>query len=256
MMFASSGHYELVHNEREVRKFYDMLGDLLPEEAYFLSMSARNKYLTEEERKQFELGRTEMFARKLVKTRSFEIFMRTVRSFEVAHGGYLSRGNVPLPDKCLVVYANINPVSGRKALQEFYSKTTQLLFDLSTSKEAASKLSSLDTELMNCYQRAKGTKNLIDIDFDVPEDGFDLVERFVSLMRANGITVHVIRTRSGYHVLLQRADIKFNYVAVVNELHSEAVKRFGHAEVVVNRNDMCPLAGTLQACFPVRFMDI
>lgn len=256
MMFASSGHYELIHNEREIRKFYDILGELLPEEAYFLSMSARNKYLTEDERKMYELGRTEMFARKLVKRNSFEIFMRTVRSFEVAYGGYLSRGNVPLPQKCLVVYANVNPVSGRKALQEFYSKTTQLLFDLSTSKEAESKLSSLDTELLNCYQRAKGTKSLIDIDFDVPKGGFDLVQRFVQQMRTAGVTTHVIETKSGYHVLLVRKDIKFNYVAVVNELHQEAVTRFGHAEAVVNKNEMVPLPGTMQAGHAVRFLEV
>lgn len=249
-------YYKLIHSEDEVRKFYDLLGDLLPEEAYFLSMSARNKYLTEDERKQYELGRTEMFSRKLVKRRSFEIFMRTVRSFEVAHGGYLSRGNVPLPEKCLVMYANVNPVSGRKALQEFYSKTTQLLFDLSTSPEASQKLSGLDTELMNCYQRAKGTKSLIDIDFDVPEEGFDLVERFVAEMRDNGVTTHVIKTRSGYHVLLRREDIKFNYVAVVSTLHEEAVKRFGHAEVMVNKNDMVPMPGTMQAGHPVHFMEV
>lgn len=250
------GHYKLIHSELEVRKFYDLLGDLLPEEAYFLSMSARNKYLTEEERTAYNLGRTEMFARKLVKQRSFEVFMRTVRSFEVAYGGYLSRGNVPLPEKCLVVYANVNPVSGRKALQEFYSKTTQLLFDLSTSPEASQKLSGLDTELMNCYQRAKGTKSLIDIDFDVPEEGFDLVDRFVVEMRDNGVTTHVIKTRSGYHVLLRREDIKFNYVVVVSTLHEEAVKRFGHAEVMVNANQMVPMPGTMQAGHPVHFIEI
>lgn len=249
-------YYKLIHSEEEVRKFYDLLGTLKDEEAYFLSMSARNKYLTEEERQQYELGRTEMFARKLVKQNSFEIFMRTVRSFEVAHGGYLSRGNVPLPEKCLVVYANVNPVSGRKALQEFYSKTTQLLFDLSTSKEAERKLSSLDTELMNCYQRAKGTKSLIDIDFDVPEEGFDLVQRFVAEMREHEVTVHVIKTRSGYHVLLVRETLKFNYPAIVQALHTEAVERFGHAEVMVNSNEMVPLAGTYQSSFPVHFVDM
>lgn len=249
-------YYKLIHSEEEVRKFYDLLGTLTDEEAYFLSMSARNKYLIEEERKEYELGRTEMFARKLVKQNSFEIFMRTVRSFEVAHGGYLSRGNVPLPEKCLVIYANVNPVSGRKALQEFYSKTTQLLFDLSTSKEAERKLSSLDTELMNCYQRARGTKSLIDVDFDVPEEGFDLVQRFVAEMRGQNVTAHVVKTRSGYHVLLVRETLKFNYPAVVQTLHEEAVERFGHAEVMINKNDMIPLAGTMQAGHPVHFVEV
>jgi len=249
-------YYKLVHSEDEVRKFHDLLGELLPEEAYFLSMSARNKYLTEEERRHYELGRTEMFGRKLVKQDSFEVFMRTVRTFEVAYGGYLSRGGVQLPEKCLVMYANINPVSGRKALQEFYSKTTQLLFDLSTSKDAERKLASLDTELLNCYQRAKGTKHLIDIDFDVPEEGFDLVERFVASMHEHEVTTHVLKTRSGYHVLLVRDTIHFNYVEVTSVLDAEAVERFGHAEVVVNKNGMVPLAGIYQAGFPVHFIEV
>ena len=249
-------HYKIVHSVDEIKKFYDLIGELKDEEAYFLSMSARNKYLTEEEREQYELGRTEMFARKLVKQNSFEIFMRVVRTFEVAYGGYLSRGGKELPPKCLVLYANVNPVSGRKALQEFYNKTTQLLFDLSTSPQASAKLSGLDTELMNCYQRAKGTKSLIDIDFDVPEEGFDLVERFVATMRERGVTLEVVKTASGYHVLLRRETLKFNYPAVVSELHEEAVERFGHAEVMINKNEMCPLPGTFQAGHKVRFLEI
>jgi hypothetical protein len=132
-------YHKFIYDEEQVKRFYSLLSPLKDEEAYFLSMSARNKYLTEEERKEYNLGRTEMFARELVKEGSWEAFIRVLKSMQVSRGGYTSRGDVTLPDKCLVVYANINPRSGIKALKEFQEKTTQLMFDMLDKADAKKK---------------------------------------------------------------------------------------------------------------------
>ncbi len=237
--------YKFIYNEDELKRFFSILSPLKPDEAYFVSLSARNKYLTDEERKTIDLGRTEMFARKLIKDYSYEAFIRTLRTYEVNDGGFTSRSNIPLPEKCIVLYANINPVSGTKALKEFYEKTTQLLFDLATDKEASKRLASLDTELMNCYQRAKGTRTLLDIDFDIPE--IDLVKDVCSDLKSHNVIYHIIKTKSGFHVLVQRDTLKYNYTEVVKKANEEAIKKYGHAEVVVNSNEMIPIPGTIQA---------
>ena len=249
-------NYNFVYDEEQVIRFHSLLNPLAPEEAYFLSMSARNKYLDEQERRDLDLGRTEMFARKLVKSSRPEVFLRVLHSMEVNEGGYTSRNGSPLPEKCLVVYANINPASGVKALQEFYEKTHQLLFDMRTDERAFARMRSLDTELMNCYQRAKGTRTLIDIDFDVPEQGFDLVEMVYNDLKSHLVPAHVISTKSGYHMLVEKKHLSYNYTEIVKYAHTEAEKRFGHAEVVVNKNDMCVVPGTMQANHPVKFVEI
>jgi len=254
--------YELIYDEEQVLKFLSLLKPLQNDEAYFLSMSGRNKYLTKEERQAFDLGRTEMFARKLVKRdltgrlTSEQMFLRTLKSMQVSEGGYTTRSGKGMPLKCLVMYANINPVSGFKALKMFTEKTTALLFDTCTNPNAVTRINHLDTLLMNCYQKSKSEKYLIDIDFDVPNDGYGIVSGFCQELIKNNVVFNTVRTHSGYHVLLRRDTVKFNYTTLVKEANADAIKVYGndHVEVVINRNEMIPIPGTLQAGSEVFFV--
>jgi hypothetical protein len=73
-----------------------------------------------------------------------------------------------------------------------------------------------------------------------------------------GVACHVIETRSGWHVLLERKDIKFNYTEFVKEAHKEAQARYGneHVEVMINKNDMIPAPGCISAGHKVKFLDL
>ena len=254
--------HKFIHSEEEIRKFVNIMSPLKSDESYFVSMSARNKYLTEEERRHYDLGRTEMFARELIKQSkraNVEIedsYLRVLKSMQVSEGGYTSRSGITLPNKCLVVYANINPSSGIKALKMFYQEMNDALFDLRTNSEAPYTFNNLDTRLMNCYQKSKGTRTLIDIDFDIPFQGFDILEKFIKVINEKDIAHYVVKTKSGYHVLLKKEDIKFNYNILIKEAHEEAQKRFGaeHVEVMVNKNEMIPIPGTIQAGYEVHFL--
>ena len=62
----------------ELKYFFDeVLKPLGPTEVFFLSLSARNKYLSEEKRDYYHLGRSEMFAKSIVREYSWERFLRT-----------------------------------------------------------------------------------------------------------------------------------------------------------------------------------
>ena len=99
-----------IHNEAELKKFFDIvLPPLNDEEVFFVSMSARNKQLTEEERRLYDLGRTEMFERKIIREKEWMPFLRTIRKFEMHEGGMTGRSGMPLPSKCLIIYFNVNP---------------------------------------------------------------------------------------------------------------------------------------------------
>lgn len=250
--------YNLIHSVEELKKFHDILHPLQPGEAYFVSMSARDKYLTKEERVDFSLGRSEMFSRKIIKTPDFADYLRVIRTLEVNHGGYTTRNGKDIPDKCTIVYANINASSGIKALHEFNQKTTDLMLEMFHNKDAVKHYASLDSMLMNCFQRQRGTNHLIDIDFDVMKDdfGYSLLNRFIDALKEKNAKYHIVETFGGFHVLIVRNTLKFNYNAVLNELDSEARKHYGKAEIVKNVNDMIPLPGTTQAGHHVRFIEV
>ena len=53
----------MIVDQEQYDAFIEWLPELQHDETYFLSLSARNKYLTDEEREFYGLGRTEMFSR-------------------------------------------------------------------------------------------------------------------------------------------------------------------------------------------------
>lgn len=249
---------KLIYDENEVKKFFGLLKPLEKDEVYFLSLSARNKYLTPEERIEYDLGRTEMFGRKLVKRNSFEDFLRTLHSYEI-ESGWTGRGYKTLPQKCLAVYANINVSSGKKALQEFYQNMNETLFNLANDEGALERLRFLDTELLNCFQRSRGARTWIDVDFDCPSKdlGLSYVGSFREDLKRNKVESVVIETHSGYHVMVKRETLKYNYTLILAELDKIMKNQFpdGGAEVVVNKNEMVPIPGCLSAGFEVRILD-
>lgn len=77
-------YFKIVHDENELRTFHDLLTKhpIKKHCSYFISMSARNKYLSDEEKRQIDLGRTEMFSRKIVPDDDFSTYKRIVYSYE------------------------------------------------------------------------------------------------------------------------------------------------------------------------------
>lgn len=246
-----------IYDEEQVREFHNCLKSLEGDEVYFVSLSARNKYLTPEERVEYDLGRTEMFGRKLVKTNEFEDYLRTIRGYEI-ESGWSGRGFIPLPQKCIAIYANINTCSGKKALQEFYTNMNETLFNLANDANSLERLRYLDTELLNCFQRSRGTRKWIDIDFDAPDKVFarELVAKLESSFKENKVFYRIIETHSGYHVIFDKFTVHYNYNEIVACLDLAAKTRYpdGKAEVVRNSNEMVPLPGCLSAGFEVRFV--
>jgi hypothetical protein len=166
----------------------------------------------------------------------------------------------------MVCYANINPSSGIRAMKMFQGEMTETLFDTRTNAEAYSWFAHAGTKLKNCFQKCTGTRKWIDIDFDIPEEGGDILHGFVGAMkvhrqhvnRESPLDYHIIQTRSGYHFLVNKDTLGFNFNLVVETFNAVAVERFGkeHVEVIVNKNGMIPIPGTLQAGHEVKFIDV
>jgi hypothetical protein len=246
---------KLIGDEQELKNFFDYIVPVLAkEEVYFLSLSARNKYLTEEERAFYRLGRTEMFERRIIKDRAWDMFLATVKRYEVAEGAYLSLNGHPVPAKCVMVYWNINPTNAVKAFFVFQQEMSQAVLEYVSNTNASTDVFlQANRKLMNAFQKTRGTKHYIDIDVDFLPDMKDIkhVDNFLDALAARGVKFFVVDTKSGYHVLLKRNTIRFNYTTLVKELNqnTSVIK-----EAVINENEMIPMPGTFQADHLVRVL--
>lgn len=242
----------IIYDSIQVKKFINLFPPLEQHEVLFVSLSARNTYLTEDERRHYNLGRSEMFGRRLI--RNNDDYERILTSLVDSLPSFRTRNGQVMPEKSLVVYANINPSSGVKALKQFNDITNGVVMQEveSYGKYQHNNWKKLDTLLMNCYQRAQSKKVFVDIDCDTKD--IKIINEMLDVFKENLVKYYVIVTKSGYHVLIDKSTIKFNYTGIVQEAHRKIIDKYGEGEIIVNTNAMVPVPGTLQAGFQVRFI--
>lgn len=186
-----SCYYDIIWNEKELKKFYDIIlarKPLLQNEVRYCSLSARNKYLDEEERKVYHLGRSEMFGKQVVRHDTWEAYLQAVRRYECNIQGYLTKNGLPYPQKVMVCYANINPSDVLGVLREMNksideNKDALVCAAIKGSKEgildAFYKIRKVEDTMISMYARNIGTKVWVDFDFDIEKD---LVPQVVEIM--------------------------------------------------------------------------
>jgi len=226
-----------------------VLQPLLPNEVYFVSMSARNKYLTVEERQQYSLGRTEMFGRTL----GHGDWNYTMAKLGSVLDYKRTKNGVPYPEKALVVYVNVNPSCSVKACANFTKVVQNVQTEMVNSFVAGktpnlAQLQKGDRLLMNEYQKATGSRHFVDMDVDAPEGlNLDLQKDLQEYLLAFDVRHHLVKTRGGYHFLVYRESLnraKSRLHEKVQALHNVA-RQFG-GEVMFNGNAMVAMPGTMQ----------
>lgn len=244
----------MIHNKEQFNKFISILAPLKEDEVYFVSLSCRNKYMTDEEREFYALGRTEMFGRTLIKNlNDIDFYMNKLYSNLVYK---TTKNGKSIPEKGLVTYININPSSMLLAYNMFQQETNKKVFEYvqSTLNEKTKNLAAfgnLDREFLNCVQKSRSRKVFIDIDFDTKN--YDYVDRFKGVLNKHDVKYHVICTHGGYHVVIVKDSLpsSFNLHKEIWDLN-EMVKTFeGDGEVIFNKNQMVPVPGTMQSNFLV-----
>ena len=254
---------ELIHDEEELRWFFDnVLPELAPHEVYFLSLSARNKYLSEQERLDNPLGKAQMFGKTIVREKDWAKFSRAIRRLECDELGYTTKNGSPVPSKCLVCYLNINPSDMVTAIKEFQTVLTEyageafsLAMNNRNSLDLARRFTRLDETLLNKVQVSRGTRYWMDIDFDVNKSfRRDLAEVF--LLEHHITRYYWIDTKSGFHLLIDKSQLKFNpgdfitYCTV--ELMGDSPE---DKEIIINKNEMIPIPGTYQGGHKVSILN-
>lgn len=257
---------KIIYSYEEMELYYNtIMRPLKDYEVYFLSLSARNKYLTDIERHELGLGRTEMFDRKMFRGDSFQKFRSIVSRYDIDNPyAYLSKSlDKSIPGKCMVCYININPsdilmahFDYEKTMNEYMRELAIVKTENRRDENINHRITKAYNVLMNCVQKSKGTKYWIDIDCDVPIEYTSLVVSLQNELERNGVRVVVIQTHSGYHMLLERETLHYNFNIAIEEANRELNSKIVGHEIIVNKNSMVPLPGTLQAGSEVKIVDM
>jgi hypothetical protein len=244
---------KLVQDQDQFNRFVNLLPELKAAWVYFLSMSARQKYLTTEERAYFDLGRTEMFAR--VTADSKINIQNAMDKMEGMVEKRTTRNGKTFPPKALVCYANLNPSCMIAAYNLFQSgmndELAEIMSALQNGRQPEYKgIKQAERKLMNCVQKSRAAKLLIDIDIDAesPQPMYEITAE----LRDHNVLFATIKTKSGYHVVINVASLNKGRT----RLH-EIVQRQNdlHHEVKFNENGMIPVPGTMQAGHMVHFVN-
>lgn len=258
----------LIKDQIEFDKFINILPELSKDEVYFISLSARNKYLSVEERQEYSLGQTEMFGREIAQTKE-KLSTYIMKKLESNLFCKTTRNGKAIPEKSLVVYCNINPSSMVKAYYQFQNEmnrqVSEITIALQNGKAPNYSFVNIQTrELMNCIQKSTGTKHYIDIDCDTKE--IEIFSYIKEALTKVGILFYIIETKGGYHFLLKKETfpLKFNLnnilleaSARLEDLYSQKIETdIKIPEIIINSNAMVPVPGTMQSDFLVKILNI
>lgn len=258
---------KIVGDEKILTDFLSHFPTLIDDEVFFLSLSARNKYLTDDEREQFDLGRTEMFSRQIAY--DHEGILMAIARMEADLAVRKTRNGSEIPHHCLVTYFNVHPSStidaytGFKAQLDHHFNETFNAIRNGNGTNYEPFLRSR-THLMNHIQKSKSRRIYIDIDVDCDEPvlSHEALNHVTLGLFESDIHHMIVETQGGYHVLVNREELNaYNksgeHKIKLHEYITEANKmvRLHGGEVVFNKNAMVPLPGTYQAGKLVTFDD-
>jgi len=254
---------KLIKDQKQFNKFIDLLPELQNDEVYFISLSARNKYLSKEEREHYSLGQTEMFGREIAQSKE-KLETYTIKKLESLLEFKTTRNGMLIPEKSLVVYMNINPSSMVKAYMQFQKEMSNQISEITSAlmngKNPNYSFVNIQTrELMNCIQKSSSRKEFIDIDCDTKEK--QVIEYLYDSLAENGILFYLIETKGGLHFLIKKDTIpkfvnkycvvrSFNIMNIINK--AKELSEIKDVEIMINNNAMVPVPGTMQSDFLVK----
>jgi hypothetical protein len=250
-------HYNLIHDEKEIKKFYDLFykgtfgedSDIV----YMISKSFRAKYSIENKNIRTN---DSMFARKIIKTDDYNKFLNLIKQYNYEI-------DKDLPAECCVLYATLNPRSTFKALTEFMEKMNKWMYNTITTKKMDQSIRNIDSIVKSCIQNQSHQQLYIQLDLDVKNDTYMcIVKEFCE--ENNIIPKCVIETHGGFHYIIDSENLsnqqkKEIFTGRLKKLTYDAHDRNGKNIIknvvdIISKNPMSPIPGTYQGGFKVRIV--
>lgn len=215
----------LIYDVDQVRRFVSMLN--FEDGPHMTCLTVRSKYDPN--------TKDCMFKRRV--SHHSRALLRDILDFETTQG-ILDDQDVPISIEALVIYATTNGRSEVKAAQQVMETLTKSLFE---GTIATTNMVSLSKRALHKH---KAKTDFITVDIDDKS----LYDACLAWLIPNvGSPAFTIETRGGFH-LLYRQDAG----AV---LFRDMRRHFQHPKIEVLGDAMCPVPGTLQGGFEVRFID-
>lgn len=224
--------YKFVADEYEIKWWFNHVV-VKPEvnESYLICLSARNKKLSDEERKTYELGRSEMIHEVIITPRNkskiwnYNIWASGIYKYECNTLGLLTKNGLPYPQKCLAIYSYLNP-SDEVAVAESTADFTNTLRSelvraaIKGSKDGildnVEKLTTVMKHMKSCHANNLSRKIYIQFDFDINPDYKanrniiyeGLYSSCISFFKKGNF--FIIGTSGGFHIVVKKELLKFN----------------------------------------------
>jgi hypothetical protein len=281
--FSARAHHCFVYDAEQVVRFFELLlkphlgGQWL--DAIVLQPIARHKYRPDVVLHPKNVG----LARTIVTSTDAGNFVRKVLAYEVPLECFVVSGadgkEMCVPTNAIVLYATLSPKSPCAALgklnQEFLALLGSRMKESAESKgqgpesKGPRESSDIAHALQDALHRSPSCFPFFDLDIDVRDvDSPDIdplvwvppFAAFMDLHRVWPAVACVLRTRGGYHVILDRAQLAGDTMEALHRFEKGCnvrLRRTGlvHRWLTGAKSPQVPIAGTIQGGYPVTMLD-
>lgn len=186
--------YKIIQNPHELESFIEFLPECGRNEQFYCTLLARSKYLEDK-----TLIKSDKQALKRF-TSSKSMLFTKIKQLETRFGNYFLDGNI-IPQEALALYIMPNPrdlhLAGKNLLVTLANLITKEYSGWNPQKEA-----------MNEIQKTSSNRRFIDFDYDTKLDESQFVKNYLVeeseiKFKINHNALHIIKTRGGFHVLVE-----------------------------------------------------
>lgn len=236
-------NYEIIKDERKLDEFIKWLPELGEDECYYLCLFARSKYAKNEDgSNKFPHIKTDKAQLKRITVHKKSLMKQKIQQMECTFGSYKTKDEDNIPQEALALYITPNPRSQRKAMFNLIKRIADIQIANATGYN-------IHAEAMSAIQKCKSRACFIDFDIDFPEDKKINLTELKPFIEENVGTkgVHYLRTRGGYHVLVEPSKIDKQFEKT---WYKNMIK---HPYVDIKGDAMIPVVGCTQGNFIPHF---
>lgn len=221
-------NYQLIKNEEILNNFIDWLPELKINETYFIGIFARKKYI-ESETERTIIKRKDSQIKRFISKKEF-IFQK-IKQMECEIGSYLSDGSI-IPQEALAVYISPNP----RDLENAAKQSLKKLADLITKP-----YNGYDPQKIALSEIQSSCTRKIFVDFDFDDIDLEYIKENV-YSKINKDCLHILRTKGGFHVLVELQKIEKIY-------ERTWYQSLSNLKVDIRGDNLIPVPGCTQGNF-------
>jgi len=252
--------YQLVHNEDEIKQFFNFLhdsNDLFSQtpRQVITQILARKKYSEEISKS------TRQIIRRLNRIYTGKDLVKILRKYEVKDGLYsckdINHNEYVLKSENLAVYSTINKLDPFKAAKKLISSIHGQMFEACTNGNVQNLHAECGNIDRNFTSNMMASAGYDFIHFDIDEKDVDTLlkienvyDSITSDLSYKKPKSFLVETTHGYHLLVDVR--KEEHKTCIQKAH-KFIPTLKYFEIsITDKGSPCPIPGTYQAGFPVR----